>query len=914
MTAERWQQIEAIMQSALDIESSAERMRFVSDACAGDEDLRRSVERLMIAAEDVDSFIESPAWTSSNLLDSVAQKEIHNALNEQIENGGGLFNGTDDFIGKRIGVFELVKELGRGGMGTVYLAERADGEFRQKTAVKLIKRGMETDFIVRRFRHERQILAALNHPNIARLIDGGTSTEGLPYFVMEYVEGIPLYRFCDERKLSTTERLRLFKRLCEAVEAAHELKVIHRDLKPSNILVKADGTPKLLDFGIAKILDPDLPTATLEPTATAMRLMTPEYASPEQVYGEPVSPASDIYSLGVLLYELLTGHRPYRFKNRALHEIHRAVCEEMPSVPSESLTGEDNFVPTGSKDENSESADEKPTQVNTPFEIILRARNTNFEKLRRELAGDLDKIVLKTLRKNPADRYQTVSELADDITRFLEKRPVTAESFVVSKKAYVVQSKTSESDPVGRQSAAILPFKIFGATNTKDTDGEEFLGIGLADALVTRLSVIRQIVMRPTSSVLAFAETTDPFRAGRELSVDFVVDGNIRRVGERIRVTVQLLSVGGNATLWAQTFDEKFTDVLELEDSISERIAKSLLPHLSAEEKRQIKKRGTDNPEAFEAYLRGRHYWNAFTEEGFAKSMVFYDKAIAAAPDYALAYSGIADYYNFLGVYAIFPFAETSAAAKTAARKAIEIDPDLAEAYAAFGFATLMHDFDWMATERNFMKSVELNPNYAIGRVWYGYFLGFCGRFNEALSHVERAIEIDRFTPIVPQTLNWILYHARRFDEAIAATRNFIKDEPRYGLTLLFFGSMLWRVGQFEEAIRVCRRSVELLGKTPYTLVWLASAYAAAGESEETRQLIAEIDELSLRRYVSPYLSAMIYANLNDREKALTLLEKAWEIRDGRLHWLGIDPQFDRLRDDARLNDLLRRMNHPLAR
>ncbi len=235
-SAEHWQKVEKILQSALDVESDAERMRFVADACAGDDRLRVEVERLIAADGDADSFIESPAWTSGGLFDSVAEKNISDSFGEQIENGNDSANGTDDFIGRKIGVFQLKKELGRGGMGAVYLAERADGEFRQKVAVKLIKRGMDTDFVVKRFRHERQILAALNHPNVARLIDGGTSKDGLPYFVMEYVEGVPLYRFCDKQKLNTAERLGLFRRICEAVDAAHQIRVVHRDLKPSNIL------------------------------------------------------------------------------------------------------------------------------------------------------------------------------------------------------------------------------------------------------------------------------------------------------------------------------------------------------------------------------------------------------------------------------------------------------------------------------------------------------------------------------------------------------------------------------------------------------------------------------------------------------------------------------------------------------
>ena len=247
-------------------------------------------------------------------------------------------------IGKRIGVYELAEEIGRGGMGIVYLANRVDGEFRQRVAVKLIKRGMDTDLILKRFRRERQITAKLDHPNIAYFLGGGSTEDGLPYFVMEYIEGKPLYRFCEDNQIERKERLEIFRQVCDAVEAAHRNKIIHRDLKPSNILVKADGTPKLLDFGIAKVLDPDLSETEIDPTATAMRVMTPEYASPEQISGEDVTSSSDIYSLGVVLYEILTGHRPYLLKRQVPHEVARIICEEMPLPPSSKSNDEESQI------------------------------------------------------------------------------------------------------------------------------------------------------------------------------------------------------------------------------------------------------------------------------------------------------------------------------------------------------------------------------------------------------------------------------------------------------------------------------------------------------------------------------------------------------------------------------------------
>src|SRR5215207_2999627 len=392
---------------------------------------------------------------------------------------------ANSMIGRRIGAYRLEEEVGRGGMGVVYRASRVDGEFDQTVAIKLIKRGMDTDMILKRFRRERQITAALNHPNIAYFFGGGSTDDGLPYFVMEFIVGRPLYKYCDENRLTLKDRLAVFRQICWAVQAAHDIQVIHRDLKPSNIMVTAAGKPKLLDFGIAKALDPELMSTEDVPTATQLRAMTPEYASPEQINGEPVGPASDIYSLGVILYELLTGHRPYRLRRKIADEVARVIREEEPTNPSGSL--------------------------------------------KHELSGDLDRIVLKALRKRPSDRYDSASELADDITNFLEGRPINAEF-------YVSMANIPRARTVDKLSVAILPFKSM--VQTPGDTGDEFMGIGLADALISRLSGVQRLVIRPTSSVLPFVNA-DPFEAARRLGVDFILDGNVRMSGTKIRVSVQ---------------------------------------------------------------------------------------------------------------------------------------------------------------------------------------------------------------------------------------------------------------------------------------------------------------------------------------------------------------------------------------
>jgi non-specific serine/threonine protein kinase/serine/threonine-protein kinase len=322
----------------------------------------------------------------------------------------------ESLVERRIGPYKLMREVGSGGMGSVYLAVRADDQFQKRVAIKLVRRGMDSDLILRRFRRERQILASLDHPNIARLLDGGTTEDGLPYFVMEYVEGSRLYEYADNRKLNTADRLEIFRTICSAVQYAHQNLIVHRDLKPGNILVTSSGVPKLLDFGIAKLLNPELSSETIDPTATAVRLMTPEYASPEQVRGEPITTASDVYSLGVVLYELLTGQRPYVLKDRSPFEIMRVVCEEEPQRPSTAVT---RVIRDGRSTGGLVSTSATPVSTNKP-------RDEETERLRRRLSGDLDNIVMKALAKEPQRRYASVDQFAEDIRRHLEGLPVLA--------------------------------------------------------------------------------------------------------------------------------------------------------------------------------------------------------------------------------------------------------------------------------------------------------------------------------------------------------------------------------------------------------------------------------------------------------------------------------------------------------
>ena len=781
-------------------------------------------------------------------------------------------------LGKRIGVYELKREIGRGGMGAVYFAERADGEFRQNVAIKLVKRGMDTDSILKRFRRERQIIASLDHPNIAYFLSGGSTEDGLPYFVMEYIEGKPLYQFCAENHLTINQRLEIFRQICSAVEAAHRSNVIHRDLKPSNILVRQDGTPKLLDFGIAKVLDSDFSTTEIDPTA--FRAMTPEYASPEQISGETITARSDIYSLGILLYELLTGRRPYLLKRHLPHEAARTICKEIPPRPSSPLSSPDAVIQT--------------------LEYISKSGDQSIDRHLRKF-DDLDKIVLKSLRKDPGQRYSTASEFSEDITNYLEKKPVNADYFI---------SESRSKNAAEKRSVAILPFRMLGAEDSKNTD-DIFLGIGLADALVSRLSGIPRLIIRPTSSVLQFAEE-DPIDAGHSIAVDYVLDGTIRRHGERMRVTVQLLDVAESATVWAEKFDESLTDVLEIEDLISERVAKVLLPQLTGAERERLEKRGTNKPQAYQAYLRGRFFANQFSDESLVKALHYYNEAAKIDENYALPFVGIADFYIWSAVFGEMPSDEAFPQAKTAVLRALEVDDMLGEAFAILAFITLLYEWDWDESGLLIERALELNPNFPFAHECYSNFFSSQGEFTKAITEIERAEDLNPLSPRARLMTSWTLYQARNFRESIVKAKQANEMQTNFSQGFLHLGNALTQNGNIKEAIECLTESSRVWEHSGMPKYMLCFAFVAAGELKKANAVLKSLLVFAEKGYVKPYFIAMSYAALGEIDKAFEWFERSVAERNEWMVWFGTEPKLDILRKDPRYFDLLRRTNNPI--
>ncbi len=451
-------------------------------------------------------------------------------------------------------------------------------------------------------------------------------------------------------------------------------------------------------------------------------------------------------------------------------------------------------------------------------------------------------------------------------------------------------------------SLAVLPFKTLG-------ENGYYLGPGLADALITRLSSISKVAVRPTTAVLRY---TDPEQnvvtVGQELGVDTVLDGHLQRLDERIRVTVQLIRVHDGKTLWAEKFDENFTDVFAVQDSISEQVTRALMLKLTAEEQELLTKRYTENTKAFRAYIKGRYFWNKRSAEGLMKNIEYAQQAISIDPTYALAYVGLADSYNLLAGHGGLAPKETFPKAKAAAQKALDIDPALAQAYTSLGFVSYRFDWDWPRAEEQFKRAIELNPNYATAHHWYGESLVVTGRFDDSIHSLERALELDPLSLPINTDLAQSLFFARRFEESEEQLRKTLEMDQNFVRACIIYGGVYEQMGMYEQAISILQKAVELSDANPLALSGLGYVYAAAGNRDEARSILNNLKQLARQRYVSHYNIAIVHAGLGEKEAALDWLVKAYHHRDVWLVWLKVNPRFDSLRAESRFTDLMRRV------
>ena len=751
MAPQLWQEVKEILNEALQRQEGEERTTYVAAACGHDPELREKVETyLSFSGENLEACAE-------NLRDAV-----RNSVSPQR-------------IGSRIGAYRIVREIGRGGMGTVFLAARADGEFEKDVAIKVLKRGTDTDEIVRRFRSERQILARLEHPNIARLIDAGSTEDGLPYFVMEFVDGVPVTDFVREHELSVPERLELFLKICSAVGRSHRDRIVHRDLKPTNILVTADGEPKILDFGIAKLLDP---TPTLiEVTATQQQRFTPTCVSPEQARGETVTPASDVYALGALLYEMLSGRTPHRFSNRrpTTEELVRVVCQQDPWPPSEAASD---------------------------------------PKVRQELKGDLDNIVLCALRKDPAKRYASVQEFAEDVRRQVNARPVEARpptaayhvrEFLIGtpqrrRSAFAIAaiilaaigvaavglkmrhapttavSRANDAVIATPKSIAVLPFTSFD--NKPD---DHYFVDGIQDNVLTDLAKVSELKVISRSGVERYRGAREDARLiGRDLNVAYVLEGSVQKSQDRVRVNVQLVDTRTNAQTWSEHYERTVEDLLGLQSELAKSIVAQLKATLSPAEKAAIERRPTQDMEAYDLYLQARAIMNDYADidvGAYNRMLELIDRAVARDPNFAGAYCFATEVNALLYRYREHT-AERLKKAKQSAAMALQLDPELGESHLAQALYYYHCLRDYYGTERE----LEMAKATLGGRADYLLVKEMTerrfGHWQAAIKDGEKALSLDPRNPVMASVLIQTYVLLRMYQQAEQVADDIISRVP----------------------------------------------------------------------------------------------------------------------------------------
>ena len=830
--------------------------------------------------------------------------------------------------GTKLGRYEIRSKIGEGGMGEVYLA--LDTELDRTVAIKILPEALAADQQrLQRFIQEAKAASALNHPHILTIHEIGT--RGATRFIAtEFIDGDTLRRRMREGSRPLDEILNIAIQAVSGLVAAHEAGIIHRDIKPENIMVRRDGYIKLLDFGLAKLIGPSdsitdtqAPTKAMVNTSAGTVIGTASYMSPEQAKGTHVDARTDIWSLGAVLYEMITGHVAF-----------------VGETPTETIS------------------------------LILQKEPAPLARYASEIPAELDRIVSKTLTKNREERYQTAKDLLVDLRNLRRKLELSAEidrtgspelraagstsgegtpatvpgglagttpaslpnqsssaeyfvtkikqhkvAAVVTTVALVIAAiglvqylRTSNTATV-IESIAVLPFQ-----NRSSEADTEYLSDGLAESLIYRLSQLPNLKVSPTSSVFRYkGKEMDPIKVGQELGVNAVLSGRMVQRGDNLTISAELVDVRSNQVLWGEQYDRKMSDLLATQREIAREIVDKLKLKVSRAEK-GLEKHYTESNEAYQLYLKGRFYWNKRNQEGLEKALQYFQQAIERDPNFALAYSGLADTYNLLGgpeAGGDLPPNEVLPKAKAAALKALEIDDSLAEPHVSLAHTKYFYDRDWDGAEREFKRAIELNPNYSVAHHWYAIYLSVVGRISEAVAEINRAHELDPLSLSINAWMGRILALAGKHDQALEHLQKTLELDPNFVLVHLRFGFIYEEKGMYEEAISAFKQVLKLSGRRTLGIASLAHAYALAGKRDEAQKHLEELLQLSRQHYVSPSSIAMVYIALGDKDQAFAWLEKANDIRDLNVVRLKYDPRYASLRGDPRFNDLVQRMRIP---
>jgi serine/threonine protein kinase/Tfp pilus assembly protein PilF len=743
------------------------------------------------------------------------------------------------------GRYQIIEELGKGGMGKVYKV--FDQEVQAKMALKIIKPEVSADKnTIDRFRNELKIAWDISHKNICRMYDLGREA-GAYFITMEYVSGEDLKSFIRRsRQLVVGTAIFIAKQVCEGLAEAHRLGVVHRDLKPGNVMIDKEGNAKIMDFGIARCI------SVKGITGAGVMIGTPEYMSPEQVEGKEVDQRSDIYSLGIILYEMATGRVP--FEGDTALSIAVKHKTEIPKDPRE-------FNP--------------------------------------QIPEELSRLILKCMEKEKGRRYQRVDEILAALVAIESVAPTTG----------IAAAKAPDTEKIlearRKKSIAVLPF-----SNLSPEKEQEYFCDGLSEEIINALSHIQELRVVARTSAFAFkGKEIDIREVGEKLNVGAVLEGSVRKSGQRLRITAQLVNVEDGYHLWSGQFDREMKEIFDIQEEISLTIVDHLKLNLLKGEKEKILKRHTEDHEAYELYLKGRYFWKRRYEKGLQKSLQYFQLAAEKDPGYALPHMGIADAYGILGVYGFMPPHQAYPQARAAANKALEIDPGLGEVYASLGWIAMWYDSDWPAAQSHFLKGIQMKPDYPEAHLWYGNLLFATGRFDEAVREMRKGKELEPLEPAPATHVGWALYFARRFDESLEELRQVIESDPDFSLPYMwqsenFLAKKMWR-----EAIAAAQKFVELSGESVMGVSILGLIYGFARMKDEALKILERLDGLPKDRYVGPIFRALVWTGLGEKNKALEELERAYLERESAMAFLGVWPIFDSLRSEPRFKALLKKMN-----
>lgn len=900
MTPERYKQISDIYKVAVELEPR-ERGAFLAQACDGDEELRGEILSLIQADHDSENFISSPAL------------EVAAELLAQ--------DNTQKIVGKQIRHFKILSLLGVGGMGEVYLAQ--DMKLGRKVALKLLP-AMFTQKrdLVKRFRREARAASALNHPNIITIHEIGELND-IQFIATEYIEGETLRTRLIRKPLSLAEVIDIAVQIASALVAAHQEGIIHRDIKPENIMLRPDGYVKVLDFGLAKLTEANTlsdntrRTSGLNTTESGLVLGTVAYMSPEQVRGLPVDSRTDIFSLGVVLYEMTIGHSPFRSSTPS--DVIAAVLKIDPPLttdyPSEYPTELASII----RKALSKDRDERYQTAKELFDDLKSLRHT------LELTGNLEISLQPIPNVKPVALQTTHVEInATDetlyantqisgqyalsvIKRHKKAALVVSALFLIILIAsayffYFVQSNVHKTTSI-----AVLPFK-----NVSGDTKLEYLSDGISESLIYNLSQLPQLKVIARSSVFKYkGKDADLQSVAKALGVEVVLTGKVEQRGDSLIVNVELVDAKNMMQIWGEQYNGKISELMSLQAEISREISIKLRPKLSSDAQQRLTKNYTKENDSYRLYLKGRYFWNKRTNEGYKQAMDYFQQAIDKDPNYAPAYVGLADSQAFLRVEGETP-RESYLKAKAIVRRAMEIDDTLGEAHTTMAMLTHNSDWDWVSAETEYKRAIELNSNYATAYHWYGELLMQMGRVNESLIHYERALELDPLSLAINADLGIAYYYARQYDRAIEQLQKTIKMDPNFFRTYFYLARIYEYQGQYKKALANNQKGLSLFGENPELIEKIMQELNNAFENSGERGYWLKRLELT---NIHPQLrrewgcdTAGIYVRLGDKNKTFALMEKDYDERLFDLLFLKVSPEFDVLRTDPRFQNLQKRI------